>query len=247
MSEANAPDLESLLIPYGVPAFRAGQVTARALREAAPGSGPAPFVAVDRKSGRMLRLNDGQYAFPEPPDLRNMTEAGAQLDFLRGHLKHFCDLWAKPPLLFLDRYFEFVAARVEAEKRSLAAMLEPFGSLYDYRDWALSAPRPLPRALLPTVEGAYCAADFAFWLGDRPLAILLAGSETPTRQDTDRRQTLVDAGAEVVELSIAALKRDGADYLASGVLPTAYHRFWNSESMPSSPFKGTSLAAIVRQ
>lgn len=247
MSEANAPDPESLIIPYGVPAFRAGQVTARALRDGGAGDMPAPFVAVDRSAGRMLRLNGDQYAFPEPPDLRTMTAAGAQLDFLREHLKHFCDLWAKPPLLFVDRYFDFVSARVEAEKDALMESLARFGGLYDYRDWALSAPRPLPRALLATADGAWCPADFVFWLGGRPLAVMLAGSGTPTRQDSERRQALADAGAEIAELSVAALTRSGADYLASGVLPAEFDRFWEGEVMPSSPFKGTSLAEIVRE
>lgn len=235
------------VIPYGVPALRAGAVTARVLSDGEVAVDcPAPFVTVDRNARAVLRLNGDWYAFPEPPDLRTMTEAADQLAFLREHMKHFCDLWARPPKLFLDRYFEFIAARIEAEKGPLSDSLAKFGSLYDYRDWTLSAPRPLPCALLSTPEGAWCPVDFAFWLGDRAVAVLLAGTGTPTRQEADRRQALSDTGAEIVELSVAELTRQGAAYLAGGVLPAEFDRFWSGEAMPSSPFKGTSLGEIVR-
>ena len=176
-----------------------------------------------------------------------MTEASVQLDFLRDHLKHFCDLWARPPKLFLDRYFDFVAARIESHEGPLAEALKRFGSLYSHRDWALSAPRPLPRALLPTMEGGYCPVDFAFWLGDRALAILLAGSGTPTGKDLERRAMLNEADVEILELSVGGLARDGVSYLMDAALPGEFDRFWEDEIMPSSPFKGTSLDEIVRE
>ena len=228
------------VIPYGVPALdverlfvREGQVDC-----------PAPHVAVD--AGCVLRLNDGQYAFPEPPDLRAMTGAAAQLDCLREHLKRFCDLWARPPKLFLDRYFDFIADRVERNRAALKARLARFGSLFDYRDWALSAPRPLPRAHLPVGAGVYCPVDMGFWLGDRMLAVLLAGSATPTGWDAERRAALEAAGVEIATLSVRDLGEEGVGCL-DGSLPPGFDAFWDGEILPSSPFVGTSLGEIVRE
>jgi hypothetical protein len=194
----------------------------------------------------MLRLNNDQYIFPEPPDLRSMTDTAVQSVFLCDHLKQFCDLWAKPPKMFLDRYFEFVANCIDHHEGALAKRLAPFGNLYQASDWALSAPRPLPRALVPTEPGIFYAVDFAFWLGDRILAVLLVGSGTVTRKDEDRLLALRESGIETVELSPNALAVEGVAYLGDA-LPQEFQAFWEDEIMPSSPFKGTSLGEIVRQ
>ncbi|NKB58848.1 MAG: hypothetical protein GKS00_21160 [Alphaproteobacteria bacterium] len=233
-----------VIIPYGAPTLDAQRVMVHANDDGSVTvECPTAFVTVGPE---MLRLNGDQYTFPETPDLRAMTDTAAQLDFLRNHLKQFCDLWAKPPKLFLDRYFEFVVAKVDENEVRLRETLEQFGSLYAYRDWSLSAPRPLPRAWLPLASGVFCPVDFAFWLGDRALAILLVGSGTATKKEMDRRRALEDAGIEIVELSARALSHEGVDYLARS-LPVAFSAFWESEVMPSSPFKGTALGDIVRQ
>jgi hypothetical protein len=170
-----------------------------------------------------------------------MTDATVQLDYLRGHLQHCCDLWAKPPKLFLERYFAFAMQCVDANRTTLKQALEPFGSLFAVEDWALSAPRPLPRAQL-WAEGAYQPVDFAFWLGDRAIAILLQGTAT----DTGRHAALTGAGIEIVALSNADLASLGSEYLTRA-LPPEFTKFWAGEVMPSSPFKGTSLGDIVRE
>ena len=53
-----------------------------------------------------------------------MINAAAQLDYHCDHLKGFCDLWNKPPKLFLDQYFEFIAAMTEQQKVPLSQKLE---------------------------------------------------------------------------------------------------------------------------
>ena len=230
---------DNLLIPYGTPSLCVEQVVAR---DGAVHC-PVPFVAIDRHRDGILRLNGRQFAFPEAPDLRAMTDATVQLDYLRGHLQHYCDLWARPPKLFLECYFAFVAQCVDANRTKLKQALEPFGSLFAVEDWTLSAPRPLPRAQVQA-DGAYQPVDFAFWLGDRIVAILLMGSATAT--DQRRRAALIGAGIDIVELSNAELARSGPEYL-SRALPPEFANFWSGEVMPSSPFKGTSLSDIVHE
>ena len=129
------------LIPYGPSVLGVDQVAVHgdAVRC------PTPYILIRESGRRPLRLNGPQYVFPEPPDLRTMINAAAQLDYHCDHLKGFCDLWNKPPKLFLDRYFEFIAAMTEQQKVPLSQKLEKYGTLFTYRDWGLLAPRPLPR------------------------------------------------------------------------------------------------------
>lgn len=236
-----------MIIPFG-----AGQIdAARVVLEQGPDGAPrihcpTPFVQIQCARQPSLRLNDPHYVFPEAPDLRTMTGANVQLDFLRDHLAGYCDLWRKPQKLFLDCYFDVIAAQVNDAKTTLAAALEQFGGLYDYRDWALSAPRPLPRALIHAAasDNSYTPVDFAFWFQGRIVAILLAGSGTPTRADRDRRAALGCDAIEIVDVSVQALQRYGADYL-SAALPTDFGHFRDGEIMPSSPFKGATLGDIV--
>ena len=228
-----------LVIPYGTPSLDAAQVV---VRDSAVEC-PVPFVAVDRQRDGVLRLNGGQYAFPEAPDLRAMTDAASQLEFLQDHLQHFGDLWARPPKLFLDRYFAFIAHCVDANRPMLAKALDPFGSLFAVEDWALSAPRPFPRAQL-LAGGTYHPVEFAFWLGDRVVAILLRGAATAL--DQGRQTALETAGIEIIEIANAELAKVGTDYLLRR-LPSEFSSFWTGELMPSSPFRGTSLGGIVRE
>jgi len=230
---------DNLLIPYGTPSLRMERVVAR---DGAVHC-PVPYVTIDWNQDGILRLNGRQYAFPEAPDLRAMTDAAVQLDYLRGHLQHYCDLWARPPKLFLECYFAFVTQCVDANRTKLKQALEPFGSLFAVEDWALSAPRSLPRAQL-WAEGTFQPVDFAFWLGDRVIAILLTGAATDT--DQGRCAALIGAGIEIVEISNVELARSGPEYLRRA-LPPEFANFWSGEAMPSSPFKGTSLDDIVRE
>lgn len=231
--------LDPLLIPYGVASLTPAQVSVQdgAVRC------PAPYISIDPGKRDILLLNGDQYDFPEAPDLRAMTDAHAQLDFLHDHLRHHCDLWARPPKLLLEQYFAFISAQVMANNATLAAKLAPYGSLFAVPDWALSAPRPLPRAQIMAGE-TYWPVDFAFWLGDRVLAVILQGAETTTQADRVRLRAL--SRIEVVVIQTAELARDGVDVLCRS-LPTLFQSFWEGETLPSSPFKGTSLDDIVRE
>ena len=208
---------------------------------------PTPYVRIQPARQASLRLNDAQYVFPEAPDLRTMSDATVQLNFLRHHLQIYCDLWRKSQKIFLEKYFEFIMAQVEDSETTLTVKLKTFGGLYDYRDWALSAPRPLPRALIHTPEGpgTYTPVEFAFWVAGKITVVLLAGTGTPTQADTIRRTTLERRKVEIIDISVSALQKNGVRYL-SHALPDDFTHFWEGEIMPSSPFKGATLGEIIQ-
>ena len=209
----------TFIIPYGAQSLDPGRIS---ITPDGAVACPAPHVVIDSvvidsAAGEPLRLNGGQYAFPEPPNLRTMTDATIQAEFLGHHLAGFCDLWNKPAARFLTTYFDFVAAEVENHKSKLIEGLAPFGGIYDYKDWMLPAPRPLPRAWIASTadDGGYIPVDFAFWQGGRMLAILTVGSGTPTKRDRERKDALSAAGVEIVEI---AAQDDLADKLPTEFL-----------------------------
>lgn len=188
----------------------------------------APTIVVDRAGGGPLRLADGPYSFPEPPDLFRLATTQERLDFLREHLESLCGLWDKRARLFLDAYFDHIGIVLDAAAPVLAARA---GGLFAPRDWSFSALRPLPQAHL---AGAV-RVDFAFWTGAGLIAIELLGSATPRRPRQAELTQLREGGVAVIALAMGDLQRDGAGLLARA-LPAPFHDFWRAAPLPVSPF-----------
>ena len=87
--------------------------------------------------------------------------------------------------------------------------------------------------------------DFAFWLGNRIVAFVLKGSETTTMADLKRISSLKKYGVDMIELNVDELMQAGAQCLERN-FDVEFVSFWEGETMPSSPFKGTSLDDIIR-
>jgi hypothetical protein len=226
------------IFPYGVASLAPDVVRSTVDKYGHHVTCPAPYILVDANSPETLRLNGDQYRFPEPPDLRNMTDASIQMAYLEAHLLGFCDIFSKPQKNFVQRYFTWVAATVEAERAHLTEDLEAFNGIYGYRDWMLSAPRPLPRAQIPYDNGSkFAATDIAFLVGGKPFAIVLDNGQTLTRSTRDNRTALSQTGADMIVVSPS----DNLD----DVLPDAFQAFWVGQHLPMSPFKGVTLGQIV--
>jgi len=220
------PQERETLIPYG-----------RA--KLAPGDPGEPAVRV--RAGAMLRLSDGPYPFPEPPDLVRIVTTADRLALLNEHLQSLCSVWDRPAQAFLDAYFRWIDRTIAANAEALAAVSARTGGLFAPADWSFAAPRPLPQAHLCPDAGPPVRADFAFWLGDGLLAIELRGAGT-RRQRQEELARLAAAGIAVLALDAVALQRDGAALLAS-VLPPPFQRFFAGLLLPASPF-GPALDEI---
>jgi hypothetical protein len=219
-----------VLVPYG-----------RADPESA---GPTARLA----EGAPLRLSDGPYPFAEPPDLVRATSNAARLELLREHLQSLCGPWDKLAQLFLDAYFARIAAAIAEGDAALRALAAWSGGLFTPADWSFAALRPLPQAHLPLAEGAPVRVDFAFWSGERFIAIALEGSESPRKSRRDALARLEQAGALLVRVPGGALQDRGQDEgerLLAQLLPPLFQRFWEGVTLPSSPFGPDALDEIV--
>lgn len=208
---------DTLLIPYGRAKF-------------APGNSGGPAVTVRRFVP--LRLSDGPYPFPEPPDLVRIVGTAERLELLREHLQALCGVWDQPARLFLDAYFRWIDGAIAAGAAELGAR---GGGLFVPADWSFSALRPLPQAQLASDLAQPVRADFAFWTGDAMVAIELKAGASPRRQRQDELACLAAANVTVIKVPGAALQQDG-ERLFARLLPAPFQRFWERVILPASSF-----------
>jgi hypothetical protein len=210
-----------LTIPYGT-------------AERQPGG---PSVSIDTSGGEPLRLNNAPYTYDEGTQ-GSGPSAEERLAFLRDHLTDLCDLWAKRPRQFVALYFRLIEGVMQRDRAAIEEKTRRLGGLFTPADCAFSALRPLPRAHLDGVR-----VDFAFWTGQSLIAIDIAGDEARGSAWEARRATLTAAQAQTLEIPSATIARDDLAALEA-LLPPEFTAFWQSEALPSSPFKASGLDTV---
>jgi hypothetical protein len=204
----------------------------------------APRVEIDPAVKDPLRLNDGPYEFTDLPEKAGSGSAAERMAILRDHTTGFCDAFAKRPKQFVALYFKFIDAVIAADRAEIAARVKPFGGLFTADDYAFSALRPLPRAHLPVADDQRLRVDFAFWTGERLVALDVIGDDARGAAWDARRAKLDAAGIQRIEIPAAEIARDDPAVVRVA-LPPEFAAFWHSERMPSSPFKGAALGNIT--
>jgi hypothetical protein len=206
------PDV--ILVPYGADSW---SVQAVGIKRFSGGAvrldAPFPCAAINKITKKPLRLNSE--AFSIAPNF-NAPQGATPLTLVSDHLKSFCRTWDRLSLRFLDGYFEHIANMLELHRDAITTKLVPFAGLYAVEDWAFSAPKPLPRAHLyaPLNGGApwntddFVQVEFAFWLGERMVAVLSQpGIHTPAKA-RERLARLDQAGVSAVHFTAEDLTND---------------------------------------
>jgi hypothetical protein len=245
----SVPDI--LLIPYGTAQWSQEGIaiegfTARSLRLRTA----FPCATINRAAREPLRLNNSRYdrAFAPTVQADTTDEAGLVRDYLKG----LCRPWDNFATQFLDTYFRFLSDVIDEQRDVLAERLAPYAGLYDYRDWLFSAPKSLPRAHLHAPENAgatgapggpadFVRVDFAFWLGDRLVAVQGAGSALTPKKAREQAERLRLAGVEVVPLASSDLVGGKARDLFSRILGPSGFAFWEGDVLPAGPFRTALL------
>jgi hypothetical protein len=204
----------------------------------------APKVEVDPAARDPLRLNNGPYDFGETPPNAGTGTVAERLAILREHITGQCDMWAKRPRQFVALYFRFIEGVIAADRADIEAHIAPFAGLFSGDDFVFSALRPLPRAHLPVADGQRVRVDFAFWTGERLVAVDIPGDAARGAPWAERAKLLDAAGVRRIELAAADIAKDDPELLKTA-LPPEFAAFWRSETMPSSPFKAAALGDIV--
>ena len=182
-----------------------------------------------------LRLNTE----PLPPDAMPLAigDHAARVAAATEWLISLCGNYAPLRRQFIRCYFGVIAAEIAAHRAELAEQLKRYDGLYSPDDWTWSALRPLPRAWLPARD-SMLPADIAFWDGTQPIAIELAA------RDTERQAALRAAGIKVCRIEPSVLAGDMVRL--ADMLPDSFRRFWQDQTLPSSPFRRPIPRGVVR-
>ncbi len=214
-----------MLIPYGTPNWPLDR-----LAEIAEGRQAGPPLAVARP-GVMLRINSGALDLPQPPP----TEAAVPMaERVEAHLQRLCGGWNKAASLFVARYFAFIRHQMEMNRTELEALLAPLEGLFSIEDYLFSAPLPLPLAFLPTTPNDFTPVDFAWWLGDRLVAVLLAPSPLTPMAARRRRERLESAGIAIADCTAADLNDPRFGWFTQALGHEGNH-FWEGQVLPFAP------------
>jgi|GEM_PF-1624734 len=228
---------ETLIIPYGIDALPTGTGPLPARP-----SPPYPCEVIDTGARKVLRLNNSRHvaAGASAPAGRG----GEPFAAIKEQLIAWCGPWNGLCRRFLEHYFAAVEGAIETAREELSRRLAPFEGLFTYRDWRFSAPKPLPRALLPlpTHEGGspgsadtHVRVEIAFWLGDRLIAVQSEPSPLTPRLAAEQKARLAAAGVACVGFSAADLAGDAA--LIERILGELWPAFWSGETLPAGPFR----------
>jgi hypothetical protein len=226
---------DALSVPYGVDRWPLERLSAV---RADPVAG-LPLALI--QPGAMLRINSG--ALDLPPPLPTETDS-TTAQHVAAHLKRLYGGWNKAAGSFIDRYFAFLKRQIDRHRSELDERLAPFDGLFRAEDFIYSAPLPLPHAFLfaPSKQSAreiaapthFVQVDFAWWLGSRMVAVLLAPAPLTPAAARQRKERLQAAGIECADCTLADL--DDAEFAwFSNLLGPEGRRFWEGEALPAAP------------
>jgi hypothetical protein len=198
------------------------------------------------ESGRTpaLRLNSDTGRRVPPERLTECAGNDAKLAALKEETARGLDLFARHPRRFLDLYFAFLGAQVEAQRVELQERLAWSGGLFGHRDWVFSALRPLPRAALADFDGrprlVQPVADFGFWTGHEAVFVAIRGAG-------ERHQpAAAGPGRPIRTVQVTPAEMDSPESLfARDRWGGAFVSFWEGEAWPAGPFRPRGLEGLT--
>jgi len=179
-----------------------------------------------------LRLNSE----PVPPDAMPLAtgDHASRAAAAKEWLESLCGDYAPLRRQFINAYLRFIAVQIEAHREEFATRLEPYDGLYTPDDFLWSALRPLPRGWV-SAGGQLLPADIVFWDGAQLIAVELAA------RDTDRQRALLAAGVTTHRIEPSMFAR------LDVMLPATFSRFWEGQTLPSSPFRRAIPLGVLAQ
>ncbi|HOV80790.1 MAG TPA: hypothetical protein PK728_11925 [Bacillota bacterium] len=243
---------DHLIIPFGCPEWDAGKIKVAGLSAAALYlESKCPCVHIYRPAKRPLRLNCIGEVFPESIDslilIDNPREA---LYYIRDCLKEKSSLQTGSGRRFLDLYFRKVDEQVTPGENERGRDPKDLPIPFNHYEWCFYAPMPLPQAYLgaPGERADGIAndpprmfrVDFAFWTGNRPVAVDVGANTHLRSEESYRKERLLrNAGVWYVRITEEELSVRGVNALIN-LLPGDVNFFWDGLTMDDffpSPIK----------
>ena len=181
-----------------------------------------------------LRLNSE----PVPADAMPLAigDHAARVVAATEWLASLCGDYAPLRRQFIGCYFGFIASHLNAHRAELAERVKPYDGLYAPEDFLWSALRPLPRGWMP-VQDQLLPADMVFWDGAQAVAIEVSARET------EKQKALQASGVGVCRIEPSVLADD--PIILGQRLPESFQRFWDGQTLPSSPFRRAIPSGVL--
>ncbi len=240
------PFQSRLLVPFGTKDWAVDRVSISTDEQGGPlFDCSVSHVVLEIKEQKALRLNSDWYRLYERPPVNELLTPLDRFRFIADHMPIYCDVWDKFQQIFLTKYFEFVARHVADNEAVLSDKLAGMSTLFSYEDWLLSAYLPLPQPIVYVPENpaneTYADADMIrlpllFWTGNEALILFFIGADTPSSRRINTREKLRAGGYTVLEIAQKNLMAEDQTWMDEFLL-ARFGNFWQSETLPSGPFK----------
>ncbi len=197
---------DHLLIPFGCPKWDIEKIRVTGVSTSGTYvASEVPLAHIETKKQKALRLRDIAYVLPGPlPTERDVRRAAFIVcDILKGR----CDDRSDFERRFLDLYFDFCWRRAKSgymdDPKSVFDALLPLPQAHLYLNDPLNDRWSFPPERMVKV-------DFAFWTGQRILALEIDGaSHVGSEQHVVKDRLLKRAGVDVVHFLHSELLKHG--------------------------------------
>ncbi|MEA5528809.1 DUF559 domain-containing protein [Dolichospermum sp. UHCC 0684] len=244
---------DQLLIPFGGPKWSIERISVVGVSTTGTYlQSDTPLAYVDRSKACALRLRD--FTKVMPGSWKDENDSFAALNILQQHLREKCELATDSEKIFLDLYFEYCRQSVTLPngieniyKKKKKDPPPP----YNDRNWVFEAIMPLPQAHLyqndPMEDDFHFApnrmmkVDFAFWTGERLVAVEIDGSShSGSEAHIHKDRLLQRSGVQVIHILNNEITKYGMKVIHR-LLPPEMTQFWKSseENYRSNPLDET--------
>lgn len=230
---------DQLLIPFGGPKWSIERISVVGVSTTGTYlQSDTPLAYVDRSKARALRLRDFKTVMPG--SWEDEMDSLAAVDVLQQHLREKCELATESEKRFLDLYFDYCRECVAAPDyiERLYKKKEERPVPYNDVDWIFDAMMPLPQAHLyqndPMEDDFHFTpnrmmkVDFAFWTGQRLVAVEIDGSShSGSEAHIQKDRLLQRAGVHVIHILNSEITKHGLKVIQR-LLPVEMTQFWKS-------------------
>jgi len=207
---------DHLIIPFGRPKWHINDIKISAVStDGTYFESITPCVHIDKAKKEPLRLHKFKDCFPN--SFLSIEDSFETLQYMGDFLIEKCELQTNHEKLFLRHYFEHIKNRIEYDNIMEAYPVSASGSaeqdIDKWIDWMFWALMPLPQAHL-YVRDPFAdyhdtkfypermfKVDFAFWTGDRIVAVEIDGSShIGDTKHVEKDRMLARAGVHVIHI-----------------------------------------------
>ncbi len=204
---------EHLIIPFGCPKWDINKIKLVGVSTKATYlESSIPCVYINKRDEKATRMTSFTSVFPVPSGgFPNIKNASKSLKYIRDYIKKTCKLDTPSENNFLEIYFDYCQSQEPSY-----LMPDSYIPTY-YTDCWFDALLPLPQAHIyvgntlekKLIPDKMYKVDFAFWTGNKIIAVEIDGDGKPASDIIPRDRMLEEAGIQVIHILNSEINKHG--------------------------------------